>query len=127
MVDDELRGRGRGDGVVGRAVLQQQLEMAAEQAASGVDVTDDHPGHVGVRDAHERERSGLVRDDAHLDVVDPFQLGGESLAQAQQPGRRRVLDRAFACELDRRLHNVGWCREVWFSDLEPDAARRYQS
>ena len=36
------------DAVVGRAVLEVQLELAPQQAALGVDVVDDHPGHVGV-------------------------------------------------------------------------------
>ena len=57
------------DGVVGRAVLEAQLELAAQQAALGVDVADHHPGDVGVGDADERERAGLVGDDADLDGV----------------------------------------------------------
>ena len=40
-----------------------------EQAALGVDVADDHPGDVGVGEPDERERAGLVGDDAHLDRV----------------------------------------------------------
>ena len=41
-----------------------ELEPAPQQAALRVDVVDDHPRDVGVGDAHERERTGLVRDDA---------------------------------------------------------------
>ncbi len=47
-------------GVVGGAVLDEQLDRAAEQAAAGVDVVDDHLGDVDVGDAHEGERAGLV-------------------------------------------------------------------
>ena len=57
------------DGVVGRAVLEVQLEVPAEQAALGVDVADDHPGDVGVREPDERERARLVGDDSHLDGI----------------------------------------------------------
>ena len=51
--------RGR-RGVVGRAVLETQLEVPPEQSALGVDVADDHPGDVGVGDARRRRagRSG---------------------------------------------------------------------
>ena len=44
-----------------------QLDRPAEQAARGVDVVDHHLGDVGVGDAHERERAGLVGDQAHPD------------------------------------------------------------
>ena len=55
--------------VVGGAVFDEQLERAAEQAAAGVDVVDDHLGDVRVGDAHERERAGLIGDHADLDGV----------------------------------------------------------
>ena len=57
------------DGVVGRAVLEIQLEVPPEQPALGVDVADDHPGDVGVGEPHERERARLVGDDSHLDGI----------------------------------------------------------
>ncbi len=38
-----------------------------EKAAIGVDVADDHRGHVRVREPDKREPAGLVRDDSHLD------------------------------------------------------------
>ena len=58
-----------------------------------------------------------------LDPVHAVELGGDSLAEAEQAGRRRVLDLAVPRELDRGLHNVLWCREIGFTNLEPDAAR----
>ena len=59
---DELRGPGLGDLVVGRAVLDEQLDRTAEEPARGIDVVDHHSGDVGVGDPHEGERSGLVGD-----------------------------------------------------------------
>ena len=53
--------------VVGRAVLEDRVELAAQQAALGVDVADDHPGDVGVGEPDERQGAGLVRDDSDLD------------------------------------------------------------
>ena len=55
--------------VVGGAVFEVQLEGAAEQPALRVDVADDHPGDVGVREPDDRERACLVGDDPHLDGV----------------------------------------------------------
>ena len=59
---DELGGPGLGDLVVGRAVLDEQLDRPAEEPARGVDVVDHHAGDVGVGDPHEGERTGLVGD-----------------------------------------------------------------
>ena len=50
---DQLPRGGRGHGVVRAAVLDMELEVPAEEAAPGVDVADDHPGHVGVGDPDE--------------------------------------------------------------------------
>ena len=66
---DELPRRCRGQLVVRPAVLDDQLDVPAEQPALGVDVADDHPGDVGVRGSDEREGAGLVRDDSDLDGV----------------------------------------------------------
>ena len=53
---------------VGRcAVLEEELDLPPQQAAVGVDVVDHHLRHVGVGAAHERKRSGLLRDDADFD------------------------------------------------------------
>ena len=67
-LDQPGRSGGR-DGVVGRAVLQVQLEPPPEQPALGVDVADDHPRDVGVGCADERERAGLIGDDPHPDGI----------------------------------------------------------
>jgi hypothetical protein len=66
---DELLRLGGRDRVVGRAVLEMQLDVAPQQAALRIDVADDHPGHVGVREPDERERAALVGDDSHLDGI----------------------------------------------------------
>ena len=63
----ELLRRGRGDGVVGGAVLDVELELAAEQAALGVDVADHHPDDVCVGHTGRLERAGLVGDHSHPD------------------------------------------------------------
>jgi hypothetical protein len=63
---DELRRLGFRD-ASSVALSSRTARLAAEQAALGVDVVDDHPGDVGVGEPHERERAGLVRDDSHLD------------------------------------------------------------
>ena len=68
VVLDELLGLGRRNRVVGRAVLDMQLELTPEQAAFGVDVADDHPRDVRVGQPHERERACLVGDEPDLDV-----------------------------------------------------------
>ena len=68
LLDELPRDLGR-DLVVGGAVLEMQLEGAAEQPALRVDVADDHPGDVGVREPDDRERARLVGDDSHLDGV----------------------------------------------------------
>ena len=47
---DELRRLGCRHGIVGRAVLEAQIDVPPQQAALGVDVADDHPGHVGIGD-----------------------------------------------------------------------------
>jgi hypothetical protein len=80
---DELRRDGGCDLVVGRAVLEVQLEPAPEQAALRVDVADDHPRDVGVREADDRERAGLVGDDAHLDGTSVHRV---SLRSARRQG-----------------------------------------
>ena len=66
---DELSRHGRGDGIVGRAVLEAKVELPPQQAALGVDVADDHPGHVRVGAPDDRERAGLVGDDSHPDGI----------------------------------------------------------
>jgi hypothetical protein len=66
---DQLRGLRRRDGVIGRAVLEVELEVAAEQAALGVDVADDHSRHVGVGEPDHGERARLVGDHSHLDGI----------------------------------------------------------
>ena len=55
IVLDELGRHRARDGVVGRAVLEMQLQLPPQQPALGVDVADDHPGDVGVGEPHERE------------------------------------------------------------------------
>src|SRR4029077_4061430 len=66
---DELPRSRRGDSVVGGAVLELELERPPQQATLGVDVADDHPGDVGVREPDDRERAGLVGDHSHPDRV----------------------------------------------------------
>ena len=61
---DELRRGGFRHVVVGRAVLDEQLDRATEQAAAVVDVVDHHLGDVDVGDAHEGEGAGLIGDEA---------------------------------------------------------------
>jgi DNA-binding SARP family transcriptional activator len=50
---------------VGELHLELGDARAAEQAAAGVHVVDDHGGEVDVGDAHEGQRSRLVGDQAH--------------------------------------------------------------
>ena len=57
------------DLVVGGAVFEVQLEAAVKQPAFRVDVADDHPGDVGVREPDDREWARLVGDDSHPDGV----------------------------------------------------------
>src|SRR3954470_4818979 len=83
---DELRRTGGSDVVVGRAVLEVQLHLPAQEPAPGVDVADDHPRDVGVRDADERQRSGLICDEAHLDGV----AGHGSSLRGGRPAVRRT-------------------------------------
>ena len=52
---DELGGGGFRRSVFRRAVLDEQLDRMAEEAALRVDVIDHHLGDVRVGDAHERE------------------------------------------------------------------------
>src|SRR5262249_54378957 len=66
---DELLSPGRGDVVVGGAVLEHELDLPPEQPAPGIDVAADHAGDVGVGEPDERERPGLVGDDADLDRI----------------------------------------------------------
>ena len=67
VVLHELRGAGGRDDVVRLAVLEAQLDVPPEQATLGVEIADDHPGHVGIGEPHDRERARLIRDDSHLD------------------------------------------------------------
>ena len=65
-IDLALDEPGRGSfrhGVIGCAVLDEQLDRPAEQATARVDVVDHHLGEVDVGDTHERERAGLVGDE----------------------------------------------------------------
>ena len=66
LVDQLLR-LGRGNRVVGGAVLDVELERPAEQAALGVDVAEDHPDDVCVRQPGRLQRPGLVGDHSHPD------------------------------------------------------------
>ncbi len=68
LLDELRRALGRRS-VVRGAVLEMQLEPAPQEAALGVDVADDHPGHVRVGAPDDRERAGLVGDDPHLDGI----------------------------------------------------------
>src|SRR4051812_43208962 len=92
---DELPGLLLRDGVVRRAVLDGQLELAPEQAALGVDVADDHPGDVGHGEPDDRERSGLVRDDSNPDRVHQILLR-IVVTVAAGKSRRRVVTRLCA-------------------------------
>jgi hypothetical protein len=67
VVLDQFGCAGGSDEVVRFAVLEAQLNVPPEQAALGVEIADDHPGHVGIGEPHDRERTRLVRDDSHLD------------------------------------------------------------
>jgi hypothetical protein len=64
---DELGGFGFRLAVDGRAVLEVHVQPAPQQATVRIDVVDHHRGDVCVGDAHERERTCLVGDHAHLD------------------------------------------------------------
>ena len=91
---DELRRLGFRDGVVGRAVLEEQLERAAQQAALGVDVVDRPSWRRWRWRAHERERAGLVGDDSHLDgiaagVGDAAMMSSLCSERCSRPERQR--------------------------------------
>ena len=60
--------------VDGGAVLDVEIDLPSQQAARGVDVVDHHLRHVGIGDPHERERAGLLGDDAHFDGCFPHVL-----------------------------------------------------
>jgi hypothetical protein len=64
---DELGGAGLRDAVGRLAVLDEQLDLLAQEAAGGVDVVDDQLGDVGIRDAHERQRTRQLCDDSDPD------------------------------------------------------------
>ena len=64
---DEFARLGLRDAVARRTILEVQIDPSPKQAAVRVDVVNHHRGHVGVGDAHKRQRTGLVRDDADLD------------------------------------------------------------
>ena len=66
---DQLGRRSRRCSVVGGSVLEVQLQLPPQQPALGVDVVDDHPRDVGVGQADERERTGLLRNDSHFDGI----------------------------------------------------------
>ena len=101
---DELRRLLGRDGVVGGAVLEEQLERAAEQAALRVDVVDDHAGDVGVGDADERERAGLVRDHAHLDGCSRLRASCLRLWRCSRDRASRSTRRASVCDEDAARH-----------------------
>ena len=63
----ELLGLLGRDGVVGRAVLETELEPAPQQPAVGVEVGDDHSRHVGVGHSDERERARQIGDHSYVD------------------------------------------------------------
>jgi hypothetical protein len=69
VILDELGGGGRRLLVVGRAVLDDQLDVAAEQAAGRVEFVHDQCRDVGLAGAHDAEGAGLVGDHADLDCV----------------------------------------------------------
>ncbi len=56
-----------GNAVRGSAVFNEKLDLTTQQAASGVDVVDNHSGDVCIGDAGERKGTRLVCDDADLD------------------------------------------------------------
>ena len=68
LVDQLLR-RGRGDRVVGGAILDVELECPAQQPALGVDIADHHAGDVCVCDTGRLERPALVGNHSHPDRV----------------------------------------------------------
>src|SRR5262249_19239325 len=58
----------------GGAVFEVEINLPPQQAAPRVDVVDDHLRDVGIGDADERQRAGLVRDHAYLDGLFPHGL-----------------------------------------------------
>jgi hypothetical protein len=64
---DQLPGHRGRHGVVGRAVLEMELERPAEQPALRVDVADDHADDVRIGLPDDRQRACLIGDDADLD------------------------------------------------------------
>jgi hypothetical protein len=89
---DELRRYGFRHVVVGGAVLDEQLDGATEKAATGVDVIDHHLGDVGIGDAHEGKRAGLIGDEA-----DPRRtVDRGSHRRLLTPGRSRASARPVA-------------------------------
>ena len=80
----------------------------------------------GGRDAAHTSDGAVDVGDACLDPIDTIELGRDPLAQAQQTRGGRVLDLAFAREVDCSLDNMARGGEIRFADLEPDAARRDQ-
>ena len=60
---------GEGDGVLGLAgrVLDDELELAAVDAAGGVDLVDEHLGGLGLGRAEECRRAGYGENGADLD------------------------------------------------------------
>ena len=69
VILDELGGCGRRLRVVGCAVLDEQFDATAEQAAGRVDFVHDQRGDVGLGDAQDGEGTRLVGDHADLDCV----------------------------------------------------------
>ena len=64
---DELCSLGLGDTVGRLTILEVEIDLLPQQATIGIDVINDHPGHVRISDAHEREWTGLLSDDPDLD------------------------------------------------------------
>jgi hypothetical protein len=76
---DEFGSLDLGHAVGRRAVLEAQFNLPAQQTTLGIDVVDDHAGHIGVGDTHDRQRTRLVRHDTDLDgrlAHDPISLVG---------------------------------------------------
>src|SRR5262249_54870803 len=64
---DELGGLGGGDAVDGGPIFEEELELPAEQAATRVDVIDQHLRHVRIGYAHGRKRPRLLGNNSYLD------------------------------------------------------------
>jgi hypothetical protein len=75
---DELAGFGFAHAVDRLAVFEVQFDPSAQETTRCVDLVDDHVGDVGIGDAHDGQRAGLLGDYTYPDrlivhVVQSFQ------------------------------------------------------